>query len=125
MARAAAGAAWQSSTGFSAPVADGVLNQAQAGRTVPLKWRLLDANGNPISSLISVSVSLAALACTAGATIDAMEEYTTGTSGLQNLGDGYYQYNWATPGSYANSCRMLHLDLGEGITRTALFEFTT
>jgi hypothetical protein len=46
-------------------------------------------------------------------------------SGLQNLGDGYYQLNWKTPASYAKSCRTLQLDLGEGSgVRTASFAFT-
>ena len=45
-------------------------------------------------------------------------------SSLQNLGDGFYQYNWATPKSYANSCKTLQLDLSEGLYRTAAFQFT-
>jgi len=36
-----------------------------------------------------------------------------------------YLLNWATPKSYAGSCKALKLDLGEGLgnERTALFQF--
>jgi hypothetical protein len=112
-------------SGLAAPVDDGgVLNVAKAGQSIPLKWRLLDANGAPVTTLSAVSVSVASLACAAAATTDAVDEYAAGASGLQNLGGGYYQYNWATPKSYDGSCKTLQLNLGEGIVRTALFQFT-
>jgi CSLREA domain-containing protein len=112
-------------TGFASPVNDApTLNIAKAGQTIPLKWHLADASGHPITDLESVSVTVTSLACPAGTTTDAIEEYTRGTSGLQNLGDGYYQYNWATPKGYARSCKTMSLDLGDGIAHTALFQFT-
>lgn len=111
--------------GFSQPVDNPlVLNLAKAGQTVPLKWRLLDANGVPVTNLTSVTVTAESLACVLGTTPDQLEEYAAGGSGLQNLGDGYYQFNWKTPKSYANFCKTLMLDLGEGIVHQALFQFT-
>jgi hypothetical protein len=111
--------------GFSQPVdGNGVLNSANAGKTVPLKWRVVDANLNPIADLADVTVQAVTLSCAVGATPDAIEEYAAGGSGLQNLGDGYYQWNWKTPSSYAKSCKTLTLDLGDGSTHTALFSFT-
>jgi hypothetical protein len=108
--------------GFAAPVDNPpVLNVVNAGQTVTLKWRLLDAAGEPVTDLTSVSVTAESLSCAAGATLDLLSETATGNSGLQNLGDGYYQFNWKIPKTYANSCRTLHVNLGEGITRTALF----
>jgi len=68
-------------------------------------------------------VTAVSLSCPAGVTTDQIEEYAAGSSGLQNLGDGYYQWNWKSPTSYANSCKTLRLDLGEGILHTALFQF--
>lgn len=110
---------------FSAPIAGGTtLNVAKAGQTIPLKWRLVDAGGQPIISLTTATVSVATLSCALGTSSDAVEEYTAGASGLQNLGNGYYQYNWKTPKDYAGSCKTLSLDLGEGLTHTALFQFT-
>jgi hypothetical protein len=41
-----------------------------------------------------------------------VEEYAAGSSGLQNLGDGYYQFNWKTPTSYAGSCKSIKLVFG-------------
>ena len=111
--------------GFERPVDNGALNVAKAGRAIPLKWRLLDANGEPVTGLSSVRVTVAALACDLGTTQDLVEEYASGESGLQNLGDGHYQLNWKTPNSYANSCKTLRLDLGEGSARTAQFRFTS
>jgi hypothetical protein len=101
-----------------------VLNVARAGQSLPLKWRLVDAAGNPITSLSRASVTVAHLNCEAGASTHLVDEYASGGSGLQNLGDGYYQYNWATPRSYANSCKTRQLSLGEGIMHTALVQFT-
>jgi hypothetical protein len=115
-------------SGFTAPVngTAGALNVAKAGQTIPLKWRLLDATGAPITNLTSTSVALTAesLVCPTGSTTDDVVVSASGTSGLQNLGGGYYQYNWDTPTSYAGSCKTLKLNLGEGITRDARFQFT-
>jgi hypothetical protein len=45
-------------------------------------------------------------------------------SGLQNLGDGFYQYNWGTHSGYVSSCRTMRLDLGDDLLRTVEFRFT-
>ena len=111
--------------GFSQPVDNGLLNVAKAGRAIPLKWRLTNAGGNPFTNLPEASISTVTLACgdlTEGT--DAIEEYTAGSSGLQNQGDGYYQLNWKSPSTYAGTCKRLRLDLGEGVFRTADFRFT-
>jgi hypothetical protein len=78
-----------------------------------------------VTNLASVTVTVASLACSSETAPDAIEEYAAGSSGLQNLGNGYYQLNWATPKSYAGSCKTLKLNLGEGVgqQRTALFQF--
>lgn len=112
-------------SGFLAPVDNlPIINIARAGQVIPLKWRLTDANGSPVTNLTAVSVTATELPCTAGANGDLIEEYATSNSGLQNLGDGYYQWNWKTPNTYANSCKTLSLNLGEGIVHTALFQFS-
>ena len=111
-------------TGFMAPVDNNLLNVAKAGQAIPLKFRVTDANGTAITNLTGVTVKATSLSCSVGTTPDLLEEYATGSSGLQNLGDGYYQFNWATPKSYAKSCKTVSLNLGEGGTHTAQFSFT-
>jgi hypothetical protein len=111
-------------SGFQSPVDEGgVLNVVNAGRAIPLRWRLTDASGSPVTSLTTASVTVQGLDCAAGSTADLIEETTAGGSGLQNLGDGYYQLNWKTPTAYVNSCKTMRLNLGEGIVHTALFKF--
>lgn len=113
--------------GFTSPVDNPtVLNTVKAGQAVPLKWRLMDGT-NPVTNLQSVTVTASALTCSLGTSADLLEEVASGSSGLQNLGNGYYQYNWKTPTSYAKSCKKLQIN-GEGMQLTAtqqpLFQFT-
>jgi hypothetical protein len=111
--------------GFKAPVDNGgVLNAAKAGKGVPIKWRLTDSAGLPVTNLTSAHLSVVSLSCPQGVTADQVEEYTAGASGLINDGNGNYHMNWATPSSYANSCKTLRLDVGDGVYHTALFKFT-
>ena len=119
--------------GFGIPVDSGTRNVAKAGRAIPLKWQVFDEVVAPVTDLDAavVKISSVEIDCDAsGDGTDAIEEYATGQSGLQNLGDGVYQLNWSTSKSYAGTCRRLRLDLGERnpdgstIYRTADFEFT-
>lgn len=77
----------------------------------PLKWQVLDYNGNPISDpsfFEGVDTSLGAGACASGVD-DPIETYV-GDSGLQYLGDGFWAYNWKTSGSLAGKCRVVGLE---------------
>jgi hypothetical protein len=111
-------------SGFQSPVDGDAVNVTRAGSAVPFKWRLIDHNGEPVTELASAAVRSVRHACYGGAEEDPLEEVATGESGLQNLGDGYYQFNWKSARTYAGSCRTLEVDLGEGATRTAEFRFT-
>jgi hypothetical protein len=111
--------------GFAQPVDNGgVFNIATAGRTIPLKWRLTDAAGGPITTLAAATVTTIRVPCATTGATDAVETYAASTSGLLNLGDGTYQLNWQTPKSLAGTCQQMRLDLGEGQPHTALFAFT-
>jgi hypothetical protein len=110
-------------TGFADPVDNDAINLITAGRTVPLKFHVAGSDGDPITDLAAVAVTVTTLPCELGTSADQIEEYTAGNSGLQNLGDGYYQYNWKTPKSYKNSCKLLALDIGDGVPHTAQFHF--
>jgi hypothetical protein len=91
---------------------------------VPLKFRITTSASDPVTDLVDVSVTVTTLQCEFGSTPDQVEEYAAGNSGLQNLGDGYYQYNWKTPKSYKDSCKLLTIDIGDGVPHTAQFHFT-
>jgi hypothetical protein len=112
-------------SGFADPVNNNVVNSVKAGKAIPLKWRVTDAAGAPITTLTAATITVKDLSCTIGSTANQLEESTAGGSGLQNLGNGYYQLNWKTSSAYARSCKTLQLDLGEGSgVRSASFEFT-
>ena len=104
-------------TGFFQPVdMNGVVNLAKAGQGIPLKFQL---GVDPMPGF-EVSVTSVGIGCEPdGATgPDAIEVYA-GKSGLQYLGDGYWQWNWKTPKSYAKTCRMLTLTpVADGYTFT-------
>src|SRR5262249_44112932 len=110
-------------TGFQAPVDNGVVNVAKAGTATPLKWRLTHHPRNPGPDLAPVRVTSAGHTLGGGPAADAHAKVPPAASGLQNLGDGYYQINWKSPKTYAGTCRTLQLDLGEGQMRTAEFRF--
>jgi hypothetical protein len=108
-------------SGFFAPIdRPNTMNVSKAGQAIPLKWRLTDAAGNPVTNLASAIVTVTGVSCALGTTTDLIEEAAAGSSGLQNLGNGYYQINWKSPTSYAGSCKSVNLNLGEGAARTAL-----
>jgi hypothetical protein len=86
-----------------------------------LKWRVVDARGRPVV-LAAAGLTVSSRSCTAGAT-DAIEEYSSGTSGLQSLGDGSYQLNWLTKKAFKGSCKVIALSIGDGVEHTALFRF--
>lgn len=116
-------AAWRF-VGFAAPVDNGgVLNSTKAGQAVPLKWRVLDAHGSPVTGLTRAIITAQSLTCATSAPVDELEEIAPGASALKDLGNGNYQLNWKTPTSYAGSCRTLKLDIGDGVTHDALFRF--
>lgn len=112
-------------SGFAAPVDAQELNAANAGQTVPLRFRVADAADQPITGLTadSVSVSVRDLSCDTGVTEDLPAEAASGASGLRHTGDGNYVFSWKTPKAYASSCKSLRLDLGDGLVHTASFSF--
>jgi hypothetical protein len=115
-------------TGFFSPVDNPpVLNEAKAGGAIAIKWRITDTNGVAISDPASfVSVTSGSAACSSADPADAIETYA-GNSGLQYLGDGRWQFVWKTPSSYAGKCRIMNLNLsdglGAGLGRVAKFRF--
>jgi hypothetical protein len=93
--------------GFYQPIDMEAVNLAKAGQAIPVKWRLANGNGVPISDPASfVRLRSMEVACESGESLPQdVEEYAPGSSGLQYLGDGYWQFNWKTQKRYAGTCR--------------------
>jgi streptogramin lyase len=93
--------------GFRAPVNNTTITTVVAGDVVPLKFRLV-RDGAPVLNLDGDDVIVRAhtLSCDLGATQDLARERAT-VAGLSNKGEGVYQWNWRTPGGYADSCKVL------------------
>ena len=112
-------------SGFLQPIDNSpTVNQANAGQTIPVKWRITDHDGSGISDRASfVSITSGSTTCSSSDPLDAVETYS-GNSGLQYLGDGYWQFNWKTPKSFRGRCRLMRLDLADGrMDRIAHFQF--
>ncbi|MFL6206614.1 MAG: carboxypeptidase regulatory-like domain-containing protein [Acidimicrobiales bacterium] len=108
--------------GFQAPV--DVLpkvNEAKAGSTVPLKWRLLDSYGVPVSNPASfVSATFKPRPC-GSATYDTLE-YEAPAAGLKYQGNGEWALGWKTSTGWSG-CGDLELRLNDGTIQLAAFRF--
>jgi len=109
--------------GFSAPVQNPTtLNVIKAGRSVPLRWRVIDANGAPVTDLASAVAVATAISCPNGVE-NRITTYGSNNGQLQNLGDGYYGLDWMAANALRGQCRRLDLDLGDGVAHSASFKF--
>jgi hypothetical protein len=103
--------------GFNPPVKNSpTVNTAQAGRTVPLKWQLVDGVGGYISDLKAVtSIGSQQVSCqdydnTVGNPVEVTE--TSGISGLHyDSTENQYIYNWKSDKTMTGKCYMLTLTL--------------
>jgi hypothetical protein len=112
--------------GFFSPIDNQRINSVKAGQAVPVKWRIRYAGGTVVSTPSSFQgLSSYNIGCDtfAGEQDSAIPEYSAGNSGVQYLGDGYWQFNWKTPKSYANTCRTMVLELKDGSIHTVNFKF--
>ncbi len=106
--------------GFYAPVDNSpVVNKANAGQAIPVKWRLTDTNGVGISDTSSfTSLTAYAIPCNAWASLPTDPQLLdqVSTSGPLYQGNGNWQYNWKTPKNYANTCMVARVTLADGTT---------
>lgn len=116
-------------TGFFSPVdMEPLVNAARAGRTVPLKFRLTDDNGDGINVPGLIFEGEIVQTTHSAGPADEIDQYVAGASGLQYLGDGYYQWNLQTSNSWQNQTRRLTVRLSApgyelDTELTALFRF--
>ena len=108
--------------GFYPPVDSPAVgtNLAKAGQTIPFKFYAETSLG-PITDLTTVDLSVVSADCMQlDEAMDAIESYSTATSvALENLGGGYYQYNWKTMKG-DTGCRVITLTLPETYDADAL-----
>ena len=123
--------------GFNSPVQNNAVNVVKAGQAIPLGWQLLDENSHPITNLtlcttttgcapgtVSI-VFFASSTCSADddvADISGTLADMAGNSGLQNMGNGNYQYVWKTPNGL-KGCYLARVTFSDGILHDALFKF--
>jgi hypothetical protein len=109
-------------TGFFAPIDNPPnVNQARAGQNVAVKWRLQRlVNGQLVPLADPTSFASITALQVPGATCSGPQdavETTSGSSGLQYLGDGNWQFNWATLRQYKNGCFEMRLNLWDAHVR--------
>ena len=102
------------------------LNRVKAGGRVSFNWRITDSSGRPVTNLTSASLTVTPLACPAVAGRLVQNTDITNRLGLLNLGNGNYRFNWKTLSAYTNTCKLVKINLAEGVGREhlALFRFT-
>lgn len=132
--------------GFTAPVTNqgnNVLNTAQAGQTIPLKWQLMyptcpagntnctGFNGGPVTNSALAPAGyvtiLAATGCSFAPgttpTNDTIPVDNESQTGLINDGNGSYHFNWKTLKSFSRSCLTTTVNVGDGVPHNADFQF--
>ncbi len=111
-------------TGFFPPVDNlPVYNQVQAGSGIPVKFSL---GGNQGLAIFAAGYPTSqGIGCSAGATVDAIEEtVTAGSSGLSyDPSTDQYTYVWKTNKAWAGTCRQLIVRLKDGTDHKANFKF--
>jgi YVTN family beta-propeller protein len=110
--------------GFFAPITNPpTVDEANAGRTIPIKFSLGGAYG--LNILAAGSPTATQVSCTTGAPLGPpVPTSTAGNSGLQfDPTSGTYTYTWKTLKAYAGTCQLLTLTLNDGTSHTANFQF--
>jgi alpha-tubulin suppressor-like RCC1 family protein len=99
--------------GFFQPIDNNVTNDARAGQTIPVKYRITDGNGQGIADPGSFVAVISTLGGACGGTTDVIETYSTSTADLQYLGNGNWIFNWGTQRAWSGQCRTMRLFLAD------------
>ncbi|MBW3668413.1 MAG: PxKF domain-containing protein [Actinobacteria bacterium] len=112
--------------GFFEPVENGMWNLAQAGSSVPMKFRVKDSQGLVTDTGVVTATTSDAVACPSepGAVIQPDLLEATSAAGLKwDATAQQFVYTWKTAKTFAETCRKFMLSLDDGSTHTALFQF--
>jgi alpha-tubulin suppressor-like RCC1 family protein len=108
-------------TGFFSPVDNlPIVNVAQAGSAIPVKFSLGGDQG--LSILAQGSPSSSVYACNT-APQDLIEETVTSSSSGLRYDGSQYIYVWKTEKTWARSCRQFAMKLADGTIHRANFQF--
>jgi hypothetical protein len=108
-------------SGFFPPVDNPpVVNVANAGRSIPIKFSLGGNQGLGIFGQGYPQVTLRA--CASGAS-DAIESYSEGSGLSYDPGSQQYTFVWKTQKSWAGKCGRFVMPLADGTAHTAEFQF--
>lgn len=121
--------------GFQDPVQNSAINVVKGGQAVPLKFQVLDSSGKPLSNLSlcttgscatpSITITFGGpISCTVDTDVTDISgdlAAMAGNSGLQNMGNGNYQYVWKTP--KITGCYFARVSLNDGVVHDAVFRF--
>jgi uncharacterized delta-60 repeat protein len=113
-------------TGFGAPISSSTLSyvNAVAGKVIPFRFTLADANGVPQAGLASVAAAEIAGTCSGtSGTLAATDYLKGGKTGLVVLGTGSYEYDWKAARKDGGLCRLVNLTLADGMTYGATILF--
>jgi len=110
--------------GFLQPIDNlPVVNTANAGRTIPVKWQLKDANGVLVSDLTSLTSLLAApMVCSAAPAAIVEEQLRSPGSTVFRFDGTQFIFNWQTAKSWSG-CWLLQTTLNDGTVHYAKFQF--
>jgi hypothetical protein len=110
-------------TGFFQPVDNlPTVNRANAGQAIPIKFSL--GGNQELDILATGSPTSRSVACGGTAIDDVEVALTAGNSSLQyDASTDVYTYVWKTEKSWKSSCRELTVQLKDGTTHTARFQF--
>jgi len=103
--------------GFFAPIKMGKEFKANAGRTIPMKWQLFDANGKAVSDksvVVGIKSYQVDCATLTGDVSTATLEQAPGKSGLKYQGKGRWMFNWKTLKTYKGTCRRAFAEFAGG-----------
>lgn len=100
-----------------------VFNTVKAGSAIPVKFQLSGDQG--LAIFAAGSPSSAPTACDGSAPTAPVDEVTTDSkSGLSyDAVADQYVYVWKTDRAWSGTCRRLSIELADGTTHTALFQF--
>jgi len=109
-------------TGFFSPVSNPpIVNNVNAGRSIPLKFSL---SGNKGLDIFAVGYPASQeVACNSSAPLSELEGTETPGGSTLTYSPDQYHYNWKTESSWAGTCRQLVVKLNDGTEYIALFKF--